>query len=293
MPLQTRILNVRLQMPSGEVVLDASLDLHVKIKRVALAVQDTATIQIVNMNTSLREYLLSNFSAWDRRQGEEGMSENPYINVIVEAGYNNVNGTQTNPSVVFYGAITKVTPASGPPDIGLSIECFTQQYDRTQYKTDVTPAKTTFYNYVAWAAQQMGLGTNFICETVWNDAEITNPSASTAMVSALLVDIQTVKPRVAAFVENGRLIVRDIDKVMSISELIQITEFIGVPQWNEWGCEFQVLFDQRLHFPAAVQLHSLMNPSLNEGSYVLYLLEFDLASRDTPFYIKGSGSPPA
>lgn len=294
MPLLTRVLNVSLMMPSGTVVIDASNEMHVKVKRCALAVQNTASVQLTNINTSLREQLLSQFSALQQASGARGQTQGPpYIEITIDAGYNNNQGSggQASGALVFDGAVVKVTPGSGPPNVGFTIECSAQQYDRQQYQMDQAPPQTTFLNYVKWASKQMGLTADPICESQWNDYVITNPSVANDVVSKLLWDIQTVRPRVVAFIENQQLIVRDLNQVMSVSDIVQVTEFIGIPQWTEWGAEFQTLFDPRLHFPSAVQLNSVMNPSLNK-QYVIYSLEYDLASRDTPFYIKCNAGLP-
>jgi hypothetical protein len=42
----------------------------------------------------------------------------------------------------------------------------------------------------------------------------------------------------------------------------------------------------------AAALTSVMNPGVN-GTYVITELEYELASREGPFYVRAMGSPPA
>jgi hypothetical protein len=292
MPLGTRNLKVTLSMQSGDVVLDESLDLRIRIHKDALAVQNTCSIDVFNLSQNLREALLSQFTAWNKRQietGQPGALSN-YVNVNVQAGYSTAN--QNTSTTVFAGQVVTATPVSAPPNIGVRIECYSQQLNRTEWITEPAPTTPTFKQYVQWAATQMGVS-SVQCETSYDNVQINNPSASTHIAGALLIDIQNAyRPNVAAFIDNNILYVKDINKILSTAQIVTVSEFIGTPLWTEWGVEFQALFDPQLTLAGAVALQSKMNPSLNK-TFVMSSIDYDLTSREVPFYVHAFANPPA
>jgi len=294
MPLNRRLLKVTLAMPGGDVIIDESLQLKVRIHKAALSTQNRAAIEVTNLNTQLREQLLSQFTAWNKRQVESGRTAQNWLDVKIEAGYYiGLDKKNTQSSVIFVGQVALVEPTSPPPNIGVRLTCYSRQIDKTTFITERAPYKTTFKKYVEWAAGQMGFGTSFICDTSYNDVEILNPARSIHTVAGLLPDIQSYyRPDVAAFVDDNVLIVKDRSAVINKDQVSLLDRFIGIPGWTEWGVEFTVMFDPTVRLAQAVFLMSKMNRSLN-GAYVMMEIEYDLTSRDKAFYLKGGGSPPA
>jgi len=280
-------------MPEGDkVVLDQSLNMRIKINKAAMMLQNRASIDVSGLTTQLRETLLSQFSIWNKRLIDTGVVDRKvWIDVMIEAGWF-VDGNDQS-SVVFIGQVVSTEPTSPPPDIGIRINCYSRQIDKTTFVTSMAPSSITFSDYVAWAAGQMGLGTNFICDTSYNDVILSNPSRSSFVRSALLIDIQNqYRPDVAAFIDDNLLIVKDVNKLINPKAIPKLTELIGIPSWTEWGVEFVVLMNGAVKLANGVDIKSKMNPSMN-GQYVVMTLEYDLCSRDKPFYVKGGASPPA
>lgn len=241
----------------------------------------------------MREDLLSTFTAWNKRRVETtpivARGQNPYVNVTVEAGYSSAGSIAT--SKVFVGQVVEVKPGRMPPDLSVQIECFTRQLDKTTRRTNPPPENSTFREYAQWVADQTN--SPLICETSFNDSRNWNHSSATQWVYNLIIDLQDMyKPDIVAFYENGTLIVRDKDKVVSIADKVTVSEFIGTPMYTEYGMQFKALFDPRITLVSAVKLNSKMNPSLN-GDYVLQTVEYELASREANFYVTGFGSPPS
>ena len=293
MALRKRIVRITLDMQSGnQFILTDGLDIKVRISKASLHIQNQAIIDITGLTTNMRESLLSQFTAWNRRVSRQTPNLPwEWVNVRVEAGYND-NG-QENTSVIFVGQVVMCEPTSPPPTIGVRLHCFTRQIDKTRFITERAPNQLTYYDYVQWAAGQMGFGTRFICDTSYNDQIITNPARSIHTVGALLIDIQNkYRSPVAAYVDDDVLIVRDRGRILEPNNIVDITEFIGIPSWTEWGVEFVTMFNPSIKLAQGVFLTSKMNPSLNNG-YVVMELEYDLASRDRPFYIKVGANPPS
>lgn len=294
MPLSNRILNVTFELPNGDVILDASINMKVRIYKAALAIQNRCTIDVMNLTGTMRESLLSQFTAFNQRKVATGQASQNWINMTVEAGYDSPDPDSTSePSIIFKGQVVTCEITSPPPNMGVRITCYTRQIDKTTWVTTPSPDQCTFEEYVTWAAGEMGFGSSFICDTSYNDVIINNPARSILVASALLIDIQDMyKPDVAAFVDDDFLIVKDRNKILNPSSIAEITQLIGAPSWTEWGIQCRVLFDQSIQLAQGIDVTSLMNPSIN-GQYVVMELDYELSTRDVPFYVNVSASPPA
>jgi hypothetical protein len=294
MPIGQRVLTVTLNMPSGDVVLDQTLDLRIKIQKAALAQQQVCEIFVTDLSVSLRTSLITQFTAWNKRNIENGQpnaTQQSYIGVTVQAGYSNP-GQQPNVITVFFGQVALAGPVGELPNMAVKITAYSQQLSKVQYITQVPPGQMTFKAYAAWVASQMGV--NLVCQTSYDEQVVTNPGASVHTVGDLLVDIQSYyRPNVAAFVDNNTLYVKDVNAVITTASTVTIDEFINMPLWDEWGVEFECLFNTLLLLSCAATLVSTMNPSINNVGYVIYALEYNLTSRDTPFQVKANGAPPA
>jgi hypothetical protein len=246
-------------------------------------------------------------TAWNKRNIENGqpnVAQKSYINVTVQAGYLTQTGNNTSWGVaagqnvnlnlitVFSGQVALAGPIGELPNMAVKITAYSQQISKVQYITQVPPGQMTFKAYAAWVASQMGV--NLVCQTSYDSVVITNPGSSVHTVGDLLVDLQSYyRPNVAAFVDNNTLYVKDVNKVITEAGQVTINEFINMPLWDEWGVEFECLFNAQLILACAATLVSTMNPSLNNVGYVIYALSYDLTSRDTNFNIKANGAPPA
>ncbi|MEF9443991.1 hypothetical protein OWS73_19230 [Burkholderia sp. 1B3(2022)] len=290
MPIGSRILKVTFSLQNGDVVLDETIEMRVRVRKMALAIQNKCSIEVSNLSGTLRETLLSQFTQWRYRNVVAGLADPNYVNVKVEAGYRSSSSDAT--TTIFEGQVVTATPVSAPPTIGVRLDCFSRQIDKTAFVTEPAPTSGTFKSYVEWAGKQMGVAQT-ICDTSYDNTVLTNQFATANRVSSLIIQIQDAfKPAVVAFVDNNTLIVRDLNKVIGASQMVSVNEFIGTPMWNDWGIEFECLMNPAISLVNAVTIASKMNPGTN-GTYVVPDINYDLTSRDTPFYMKVSGLPPA
>lgn len=299
MALTDRIITVKFSLAGKTVVVDESINIKIRAQKAALAIQNRCTIEIIGLTTALREALLSQFTAWDNRKVQTGRQEQKWVGVEVTAGYKapsrRLPGQQVaQPSVIFKGEVTLCELISTPPDTGVRLTCFTRQIDKTKWTTtDRAPVNVPFNKYVEWAAGQMGFGSNFICKTDYDSKIQPNPAQSISIVSALLIDIQNLyRPDVAAFIDDGMLIVKNKNAILNPEQTVKIDQFVGIPSWDEWGVSFVCLFNPAIRLAQGVDLKSSMNPSVNQR-YVVVELEYELASRDNQFYVKVGASPAA
>lgn len=291
MALKKRILRVTFSNNQEPLLINEDLDVRVKIRKMALDMQQRAEIEIVGLNSQVRSSLLSQFTAWNRRRVDTGDLAPAYTNVSVVAGYM-VDGVE-QVAEVFAGQVVQVDLSSTPPDIGVRIECYTQQLNKASFKNGPPPVTCTFYEYVKWAAETMGFGSNFDCQTSFNDRVINNPARSWITTEAIIWDIQNYyRPDVTAFIDNARLIVRDRNKIIDKGAVPEFSEFVGIPSWQQWGVNVQMMMDIRIKLTGGMTILSQMNPTLN-GTYVIHTVEYELCSRRPPFFVRAIGAPPA
>lgn len=291
--LNQRILKVTITMPGGgDVILDEGLDLHVRVRKAALALQNAANVVVVGLARGLREQLLSQFTAWNNRQVNEGIASQKWVKIKIEAGYTDPEGKKLS-AIIFRGEVATVAPVEGPPDIGVEITAYTRQIDKTTFITSQPPIAGTLEYYTQWAAEQLGLGENWICDTSYNKMVLENAFVGFHTMAGLIWALQdTRKPDIVAFIDDDFLVVKDRNKVVNPSDILVILEFVDTPSWDEYGVAFTTLFDTSIRLAGGVQLQSIMNPSVN-GPYVLTMLDYDLSSRDGPFHVNSYGSPPS
>jgi hypothetical protein len=90
---------------------------------------------------------------------------------------------------------------------------------------------------------------------------------------------------VDAYVDDNQLVVKEVGVPLS-GTVIQLSEqsgMIGIPEITEQGLKVTFLYNSSAKLGSGVQVTSLLNPSAN-GMFVIYKLNFALASREKEFY---------
>ncbi|MFX1674390.1 hypothetical protein PWR63_19335 [Paraburkholderia sp. A2WS-5] len=291
--LAIRKLSVTFHMPGGDVVLDETLNLRVHVTKDCMSSQNEAVIEVTNLTGSLRQQLLSQFTAFNRRKTAAGQISPVYLNMQIDAGYIYPDGTSTV-STIYHGQVVECGVVSPPPDVTVRIKCYTHQVDKTTYLDQPPPYSMTFKELALWAGNQMGFDNqHIICETSFDNAIVNNAARSTYVAGDLPLYLeQYYQPNVAAYIDDDFLIVKDRYSILNPSDTATLSEFIGIPCWTEWGVEFTTYCDPTIKLAQAANITSLLNPSLN-GSYVVMQINYELASRDAPFYCHVQACPPA
>lgn len=290
MPIKKRRLKVTLDMQTGPVVLDESLELHVSLHKDCLGMQSTCDIDVANMTTSMRAELLTQFSAFNVRKAQTGFTPNPvYLNMKVEAGYDNET------ALLFTGQVAETSLVSPPPNVTMRLHCASRMIDRTKDTTQPPASgQTTFKQYVEWAAGQMGIPIVH-CETPYDNDIVPGMFAAIHEVSALVMAIQAVhQPDIVAYIDNDTLTVRSLNVPLAAEQIVRLNEFIGIPTWTSTGATFTTLFDHRLHVGGLAHLDSSINPGLaQEAAFLIYSLDYSLSSRREDFYMRANCYAPA
>lgn len=292
MPIKKRIIEVDIKLASGTITLNQDLYMSVRVKKAALALQSKATIDIGGLSQSLRQGLLTQFTAFKKRlKDTEGINKDDYLDVTITAGYEDYTGTRTV-SPIFHGQMTLVEPVGSPPDIITRITAYTNQVDKTTYVTEQPPSPVTFKAFCEWCAAKMNLTPNI--STSIDNTQLYNPAARTYIVSALLPWIQAYdRQNIAAWIDDDTLFVRDIGKVLDTTGTVTYDTFVGSPIWGEWGPQFRIMFDTRAKLAAGCKANSKLNPNMINSDLIIMQMEYDLQSRGDSFCINVTTAPSA
>lgn len=298
MPLLKRVLQAKLKFPNTgddqafDRILDQSLKMKVRTSKNILHIQNTCDIEVYGLNDLQRAQLMSNFTAWNYRKNPSRQ----YVGLEMFASYDN----EESPARFFVGDIVKCGPIGENPNHGVQITAYTRQIDRTNLITAALPTNPTFKQAVDAVAKAAGLTPD--CKTSIDSKVIPNfgtfqvnllQAPQHYTIQAAIAMLWRVDPDgVAVWVDDDMLVARDVGKVIDPNNIIHLDQFVGAPPtWNEWGITGTVLYTAGLTVAAGIEVVSKMNPSVN-GQYVVTSVDYNLASRETPFYMTFKASPP-
>lgn len=131
----------------------------------------------------------------------------------------------------------------------------------------------------AAVADDLGVALDFSAE----DKMIGNYSFSGAALNQ--VDKLGTAGAVSAYIDDGKLVVKDVKLPLPNFKRVLDLEsgMIGKPEFTEQGCKVKFLIDPQTKLGGALEIRSKTIPAVN-GTYIIYKMSFDIASRDTPFY---------
>ena len=242
-------------------------DIRVKGSKFASVTQNETEIQIANIDQQTRDFLLTEGTPFNR------VRNRVRNRIFVEAGRQSTGFIR-----VFEGDIT-TTSVSQPPDIVLTIKALTSQFQKGNIVTNQVPTISTLSQIAENAADSLGVRLDFQGQ----DQQINNYryEGSAAGQINKLGDITAMD----LFVDDDVLVVKERNQpIAGRQRVLNIdTGLIGIPQFQEFGISVQYLFDGQSSIGTALEIQSDIYPATS-GLYTIYRLNFDLASRDTPFY---------
>lgn len=263
--LDPRIVRVGIEV-SGKIKFYEGLDIHVSGTKYANAIQNECEVKIANLDRATHDYLLTETSPLNDNRTPKRL--------IVQAGR-----FSTGASVVYEGDITSVI-GSQPPDIVLCIKAKTGDFQKGNIVGVSKTQKTPLSNIARDVARDLGLTLDFQAK----EKQISNYSHSGAALRQ--VEKLGTTGAVSAYINNGVLVVKDINvSLKGRARVLDIdTGMIGIPEFTEQGIKVKMLYDNQTDLGYGLEIKSIMNPAAN-GMYVVYKLSYDLATRDTPFYL--------
>lgn len=227
--------------------------------------QDECEVQIANLDNTTLNYLLTQTSPFNS-------DLKPKL-ITISAGR-----VSTGTSLIYQGDITAVVPTQ-PPDIFAKIKALTGNYLKGNIISTSQPPIVALSTLSQKIAQDNNLKLNFQAL----DRQLTNYNFTGGSLQQFqkLQDLGGLN----VYANNSTLVVKDYNKPLKnvVKIVNENTGMIGIPETTEQGLKVKMLLDNTTVLGGAIQLDSVLYPTLN-GMYTIYKLGFDITSRDIPFY---------
>lgn len=265
MIIDQRILRIGLEV-SGQMNWYEGLQMTARGSKMVSDQQNQCSVTITNLSSAVRNYILTETSPFNKNRTPKKL--------IVEAGR-----VSTGTSRLFVGDITSSSPTQ-PPDIGLSLQAQTGAFKKGELVARSAPAKEK----LSAIAQRIGGDLEATVTFEAADKFIANYSFSGAALRQVTALAEA--GGVDAYLDDETLVVKDRGKPLRnrVKVIDNTTGMIGIPEATERGVRVKILFDLETDLGGQIDLTSELNPAL-DGSYTIYKIDFDLASRDTPWYL--------
>lgn len=232
-------------------------------------------LRIDNIAKKTRDYLVSKCSPWI-------VPQRSYVNLTLDVGRQS-RGTFR----LFEGQATAGNPTQ-PPNIGLTFTSLTNSALLGNIGTLNTGPTSSLQFICQQIAAQLP---NTITGTPGIPLDYTatyNPTVSNYnFIGPLIRQVDNINEigGVNAAIVNNVLVVVDQGTGRGNTPIIlnASTGMVGVPVTTELGVNVRALIGVEIRPFDLVTVQSSVNPAAN-GTFVVYKLGYDIASRDTPFY---------
>lgn len=228
--------------------------------------QNECEVTITNLSKTVRDQILTEASPFVRTTIRKRL--------IVDAGR-----VSYGTSRLFLGDIVEVKPTQ-PPDIGLTLKAKTGNFNKGTMVSRTGGKSSSLKTLASQVAASNGLTLDFQA----TDKQIANYSHTGSTDKE--VDKLGLSGGVSTYVDDGKLVVADVNVPLngSVRYLSKDSGMIGIPEITEYGIKVTMLYDNMTGLGTELDVTSVMYPTCN-GKYVVYKLSWDLATRDTPFYL--------
>lgn len=264
--IDQRILRVGIEV-SGEIRwYESPLAITAKGSKVVSDTKNSADVTITNLSKAVRNYILTETSPFNKNKTPKKL--------IIEAGR-----TSTGTARLFVGDIISSSPTQ-PPDIGLNMKAQTGAFKKGELVARSGEAREKLSAIAERVATDLDATLVFEAQ----DKFIANYSFSGASIRQVEAVADT--GGVEAYLDDETLVVKDRGKPLQnrVKIINNTSGMIGVPEATERGVSVKVLFDLQTDLGGQIDLTSELNPAL-DGSYTIFKIDYDLASRDTPWYL--------
>lgn len=268
MPIQAldpRIVRISIEVNGVMKTYTSPLNLVANGTKYANSLQNECEVTISNLDRATQDYILTETSPYTLNRTPKS--------VVVEAGRESY-GT----AVIYKGNIVK-SAISQPPDIGITLSCLTGNF----LKGNIISRNQSGSVTLRQICDQVSQDTNTILNFEASDRNISNYSFGGGALKQ--VDVVGNLGGLNVFIDDDTLIVKDANVPInnSLRILSAETGMIGIPVFTEQGIKVKMLLDNQTRLGGSLEIRSVEYPAAN-GTYVIYKLGFEIASRDTPFY---------
>lgn len=262
--LDPRVVKVGIEI-GGSLKTYEDLNIVVSGTKYANANQNECEVQISNLDKATRDFILTETSPFNKNRKPKKL--------IVDAGR-----VSYGTSRIFVGDITS-SNVTQPPDITINLKALTGNYAKGDIIARNQPAQMSLKKISEQVARDLGVNLDFQA----TDKNIANYSFTGGALKQ--IDKLGEAGMVNAYLDDTILIVKDYNVPLTgkMRILNLDTGMIGIPEITEQGIKVKFLLDNQTTIGSAIQITSKIYPAVN-GTYVIYKLGFEIATRDTPFY---------
>ncbi len=262
--LDPRLVKVGIET-NGQIKYYEGLDIRVTGTKYGNANQNECEVRVSNLDKTTRDFILTETSPFN-------LNKTPK-KIIIEAGR-----VSYGYSRIFVGDII-TSSISMPPDLTITLKALTGNYQKGNVIARNQPNKRPLSKIAEQVSKDIGVSLNFQA----TDKNISNYSYSGAALQQ--IDRLGMIGNVNAYLDDDVLVVKNMNTQLTGKlRILDLTSgMIGIPELDQHGVKVKFLLDNKTTLGGALQITSEIYPAAN-GTYVIYQLGFDIASRDTPFY---------
>ena len=268
--LDPRLIRVTITVGAQVHVYDQNFEITVSGTKYANALMNEAEVTIENLQKDVQDFILTATTPYALYEAPGTIRT-----ILIEAGRVSYGLSQ-----IYFGNIY-ASRVSQPPDIKITLRCFTGFSRKSSILSLSVPGQISLSHAAQLTAQNNALGLNFAVPDINIQNYTYNGSASGMIPSLAALGGLTTR----TFNDDQALNVLVLGQPLgSVSEIIASDSgMVGIPEFTEQGIKVKYLLSNRSKLGGALQIVSTVYPAAN-GTYVIYKLSFDIASRDTPFY---------
>jgi len=259
-----RIVKVGIEV-NGQIKTYEGLNIIASGTKYANANQNTCELKISNLNKETTDFILTETSPFNLNRTPKKL--------ILYAGRESYGA-----SIIFSGNITNSSP-SQPPDITLTLKCMTGYFLGGNIISTNQSSQAKLSDIATEVSRDLGTGLNFQA----TDINISNYSHSGSSIKQ--IDKIGEMGNIDAYLDDDVLVVKNRNQPLTntLTILSADTGMVGIPELTEQGVKVKFMLDNRTKLGGSIRINSKIYPAVN-GDYVIYKLNFEISSRDTPFY---------
>ena len=272
-----RLMNVQLTIGDQTITYDQEYYMIATGTRYSGSNFGECTIQLDNISKTDRDFIIAKTTLWSLKQ--------TLVEVVVNVGRESYGTFQLFAGTVVSANITQ------PPDIGLILNCANGAANLGRAGGFSAAPSSTFLaicqqvaNHIS-AANPSAPPTTLDFQSTQGSKSINNYNFSGPVTNQIEKLSQLANVAVWLDPSSGALKVRDTgvpDKIAPIPINTQ-TGMVGVPQITDLGLSVRLLMANDITLYAPVVMTSTVN-ALANGNFFVNKSQFEVASRDTPFY---------
>ena len=272
--LDRRLVRVGIQIDEKTIEYFDGLAITASGSKYATGLMNETNVTIANMTKPQRDYVMTITSPYNHQAKDKKL--------VLDVGRESTGYRR-----MFVGGLVRAE-ISQPPDIVVSMQARTSSFQNGNVVSVSGGSSTSLRSITQGIANTMGLALNFQA----TDKQIANYYYTGGVTGQL--DQLNAMGAYRIFVDDLTLVAKDYDKpIEGGTELLLTpkTGLVGMPQLDYQGCTVRFMQDAIPTLGGKFTVQTDEYPAAN-GTYGIYKLDFEIASRDTPFYWTAKGSQP-